>query len=194
MNNEHETKSAEEIIEKIEEILDKTANHRFKLVSLSHCADKVAAEEETYGFQMILADIGEQIEDSMGDAKELLDSLRPLLSTAMPEAPTVPTTEDGTPITDFGLPHERAWETAKRLYPELYTKLEAAYPDGKARHTGREAHRDSILYTTEEIAVMLDYLILKAPRFTEAILKLQIAALGEGLPQEERDKLFTVSA
>jgi len=105
--------------------------------------------------------------------------------------PPVPVpTENGTPVTDFGTFSERPWKTAQKLHPELYAKLEAKYAElGKDKHRGVEALRNSMFYETEEFGTLMDYMVHKAPRFLENILKLQLAALGHGVIMEEVGKL-----
>lgn len=97
----------------------------------------------------------------------------------------------GIPVTDYGTYDRRPWETARRMHPELYEEIEARYARlRKDKHRGVEALRESIFFTTEEFGVLFDYLAIKTPRFVEAVLKLQLAALGHGIVMEELDKLY----
>lgn len=97
------------------------------------------------------------------------------------------------PRHDLALWNLRPWAYAKELHPELYGELEKRYEDlGADKHRGWESLKESIFYETEELGVILEYLVAKAPVYLESILKLQLAALGHGLVFDELDKLYGV--
>lgn len=97
------------------------------------------------------------------------------------------------PRHDVALWNMRPWAYAKELYPELYAELEKRYKElGADKHRGWESLKESIFYETEELGVILEYLVAKAPVYLESILKLQLAALGHGLVFDELDKLYRV--
>ena len=85
----------------------------------------------------------------------------------------------GEPVTDFGHYQDRPWLCAQTVHRELYRKLEAKYKEaGISMNRTVMALRESKFYEAEEFAVLMDYLILKMPRYVEAILKLQLVALN----------------
>jgi len=139
--------------------------------------DVIATFWEAFKFFPKQADAGHQ-------AQERLENF-------IRHRPPVPVpTENDIPVTDFGVFSERPWKTAQKLHPELYVKLEAKYAElGKDKHRGVEALRNSMFYETEEFGTLMDYMVHKAPRFLENILKLQLAALGHGVIMEEVGKL-----
>ncbi|MBI5591663.1 MAG: Rha family transcriptional regulator [Deltaproteobacteria bacterium] len=101
------------------------------------------------------------------------------LKAELDNCPVAPVPDNhGCPVTDFGYHQERPWLAAETLHRELYKRLESKYEETGVRlNRTTMALRKSMFYEAEEFAVLLDYLIMKAPRYTEAILKLQLAAL-----------------
>ena len=82
------------------------------------------------------------------------------------------------PVTEIGTYRRKPWFAAKSLHRELYAQLEALYAKrGGQLNREHMSFDKNLLYETEEFAVLTDYLLMKMPRYVEAILKLQIAAL-----------------
>jgi len=83
------------------------------------------------------------------------------------------------PVTEIGTYRRKPWYAAKSLHKELYAQLEALYKiKGGRIDRERGSYDKNLLYECEEFAVLMDYLLMKMPRYTEAMLKLQIAALS----------------